>query len=162
MLRHPKKPEALTPADAQGSALRLLSRREHSAEQLKRKLTSRGHGEDAAEAVVERLAQAGWQSDERFAENLIRSRAAQGYGPLRIAAELEASGISDEPSRRALEALDCDFMAMAVNMHRKHFPGGDTPARGAEWQKQYRYLAGRGFTPEQIRAALSVETEPGE
>lgn len=159
MLRRPKKPEELTPAEAQKSALRLLSRREHSAKQLRRKLTSRGHDEDAAEAVVERLAQAGWQSDERFAENLARSRAAQGYGPLRIVAELEASGVSGEQARHALEGLDCDFAAAAVKMHLKHF-SGHAPARGASFQKQYRYLAGRGFTSEQIRAALSAAPEP--
>lgn len=158
-MHHRKKPEDLTPAEAQASALRLLARREHSAAQLRRKLTSRGHDRGSAGEVVEQLTQAGWQSDERFAETLARTRAEQGFGPLRIVAELESAGVPGALVRAALDNLDFDFRAQAQRMQRKHF--GEVPARrGADWQKQYRYLAGRGFDGEQIRAALSDAPDP--
>lgn len=154
-----KKPEELTPADAQASALRLLARREHSAVELRRKLGVRGHDRDAASAVVEQLAQAGWQSDERYAASLARSRAEQGFGPLRIVAELESAGVPAAQIRQTMDELDCDFRAQARRIQQKHF--GEAPARrGAEWQKQYRYLAGRGYDSEQIRAALSDAPDP--
>lgn len=154
-----KKPEDLTPAEAQASALRLLARREHSAAQLRRKLASRGHDRESAGEVVEQLTQAGWQSDARFAEALALARAEQGFGPRRIVAELEASGVPGAQIRSAMESLDFDFRAQAQRMQRKHF--GEVPARrGADWQKQYRYLVGRGFDGEQIRAALSDAPDP--
>lgn len=161
-MRRRKSPEDLSPeqaeAQARDSALRLLGRREHSGEQLRRKLELRGHGEARAAAVVDRLAQSGWQSDTRFAETLARARAAQGYGPLRIRAELEAAAVDEAQVRAALDALDCDFGASARELQAKHFKA--PPRNAAEWQKQYRYLAGRGFEPEQIRAALSGGPDP--
>ena len=156
--RSRKGPEDLTPEEARASALRILGRREHSAEQLKRKLEWRGHGEARAEEVVDRLTECGWQSDARFAENLARSRAAQGYGPLRIKAELQAAGVSDAAIREAMDALACDFADAARRLHARHFHR--MPANAAERQKHYRYLAGRGFDAEQIRAVL--KSDPGD
>jgi regulatory protein len=155
-VRRRKSPEDLSPeqaeAQARETALRILGRREHSAEQLRRKLALRGHGEARADAVVDQLAAAGWQSDDRYAESLARSRAGQGYGPLRIRAELHAAGVGEEQIDTVIEALDVDFVDLARRTHARHFRG---PAEGpAEHQKQYRYLAGRGFESEQIRAVL--------
>jgi SOS response regulatory protein OraA/RecX len=39
---------------------------------------------------------------------------------------------------------------------------GRTPASAAEWQKQYRYLAARGFEAGQIYRALDSEQPPEE
>lgn len=162
-MRRRKSPEeALSPeqaeAQARESALRILGRREHSAEQLKRKLEFRGHGEGRAETVVDELAAAGWQSDARYAETLARSRAAQGYGPLRIRAELGAAGVCDPDVRAAMDALDFDFAESARRMQSRRF--GEAPGGAAQWQKQYRYLAARGFEAGQIRAALSGGPDP--
>src|SRR5688572_10908200 len=68
-------------------ALGFLVRREHSRKELTRKLNSRGLDATEAAAAVERLAGQGWQDDARFAESLVRSRAGNGYGPIRIRAE---------------------------------------------------------------------------
>lgn len=155
-----KNPEAeptpgLAPDPAQqqarDTALRILGRREHSAAQLRRKLASRGHGERAA-AIIGDLAEAGWQSDTRFAGMLARSRAAQGYGPLRIRAELAAAGVTDAGAGAALAALEWDFAEAACQLHARRY--GEAPAGAADWQKRYRFLAGRGFESGQIRAAL--------
>jgi regulatory protein len=137
--------------------MRILGRREHSAEQLKRKLEVRGHDEARAVEVVARLAESGWQSDSRFAETLARSRAGQGFGPLRIKAELQAAGVSDAEIREAMDAVDCDFTEAARKLQARHFHR--MPASPAERQKQYRYLAGRGFDAEQVRAVLKGDPE---
>src|SRR6185295_823724 len=76
------------PPDPKAQALKLLARREHSARELKRKLTARGIGEVDAAAAVADAAADGWQSDTRYAEMLVRSRISQGFGPMRIEAEL--------------------------------------------------------------------------
>ena len=67
-------------------ALGLLVRREHSRKELTRKLAAKGLESEDVTAAVERLAAEGWQDDTRFAESLVRSRAGNGYGPLRIRA----------------------------------------------------------------------------
>jgi regulatory protein len=156
-MRRPKKPEELTPADAREAALRALGRREHSAAELKFKLRQRGHADDLADAIVGELETSGWQSDHRYAEMLARSRVSQGYGPLRIRAELEAAHVPDGEIDLALRTLQCDFRELARRVHARKFRQPADSA--AEWQKQYRFLAGRGFEAAQIRAALKREPE---
>jgi len=141
--------------DAQGgrdAALRLLSRREHAAAELQFKLTRRGLSDDEASDVVGAMAQAGWQSDERYAEMLARNRMEQGYGPLRIRMELEAAGVDDAGIATALSELDVDWSARVLEVWRRRFKVPGNSAR--EWQQQYRFLASRGFSAEQVRSAL--------
>ncbi len=146
----PKKP-----IDPKTQALKLLARREHSARELTRKLKARGIGEDEAEAAVEHATGEGWQSDGRYAEMLVRTRLAAGYGPVRIAAELHVSGVPAEQARAALEHAEVDWHALAVEVHAKKF--GAPPKSSAERAKQYRYLQGRGFDSSQISAVLKGE-----
>jgi alanyl-tRNA synthetase len=77
-------------------ALGLLTRREHSRKELARKLAGRGVETVDAHAVIDKLAAAGWQDDSRFARSLVRSRAAVGYGPGWIRAELGTHGLGAE------------------------------------------------------------------
>lgn len=156
-------PPPLDPAAARGRALKLLSRREHSAAELKAKLSRRGADEEVADGAVQAMTDAGWQSDARYAEMLVRNRIAQGYGPLRIRMELSAAGVPDAALRAALDAADCDWNALCAELAARRFR---TPARAAaDWQKQYRFLAARGFSSAQIRAALksaAFSDEPAE
>ncbi|HET8700353.1 MAG TPA: regulatory protein RecX, partial [Nitrococcus sp.] len=69
-------------------ALRLLSRREHSTHELALKLHQRGYAPCVVEVIIAELARERWLSDERYAAALVYSRRKQGYGPLRIRAEL--------------------------------------------------------------------------
>jgi regulatory protein len=132
--------------------LRALGRREHSAEQLRRKLESRGFDESIAAETVGDLAGRGWQSDARYAEMLIRSRISQGYGRMYIEGELRVAGVPDAEAAAALEAADCDWTQIAIDLHARKF--GVAAETMVERNKQYRYLAGRGFTSGQIRSAL--------
>lgn len=147
--RHRTPPD---PANARDTALRALGRREHSAAQLQRKLRQRGFDETVAGETVDDLADRGWQSDARYAEMLVRSRVAQGYGRLYIEAELSVAGVPDAEAAAALDAADCDWNQIAADLHARKF--GAAPQTLAERNRQYRYLAGRGFTAEQIRAAM--------
>lgn len=151
-MRKPPPSKPLTEQGARDSALRALGRREHSAAELKSKLQRRGHDADTASEVVGALADSGWQSDSRYAEMLVRNRIQQGYGPLRITAELEAARMPREEISAALREAGCDWAEQARQLQRRHF--GGPPETAADWQKQYRYLAGRGFDAGQVRAAL--------
>lgn len=147
-----KNRRPLDESAARDIALRALARREHSAAELKSKLTRRGHDEQTAVGIVERLAGYGLQSDGRYAEMLARNRMQQGYGPLRIEAELAAAGIDDAEAAAAIAELECDWSERARQVCRRKFKSA--PADAADWQRQYRFLAARGFESEQIRAAL--------
>lgn len=154
----PRKP--LDATGARDSALRALGRREHSAAELQAKLQRRGADADTASEVVENLSERGWQSDSRYAEMLLRNRVQQGYGRLRVEAELEAARVPREEISAALAAAECDWTELACALQRRRFGG---PPKGAsEWQKQYRYLAGRGFESGQVRAALKGGTQEPE
>ena len=146
----PKKP-----IDPKTQALKLLARREHSAKELTRKLKARGISDEDAASAVEHATGEDWQSDARYAEMLVRTRVANGYGPVRIAAELHVSGVPPEQARAALDAAEVDWQALAVEVHAKKF--GTPPKTSAARAKQYRYLQGRGFDSTQISAVLKGE-----
>jgi len=90
-------------------ALGLLVRREHSRKELTRKLTSRGIEDEAAQAAVDKLTEAGWQDDTRFAENLVRMRANTGYGPIHVRAELGTHGLDSEQITAAMDTFEGDW-----------------------------------------------------
>lgn len=155
-----KSRRPLDESAARDSALRALGRREHSAEELKSKLTRRGHDEQTAVGIVEKLAGYGLQSDGRYAEMLARNRMQQGYGPQRIEAELAATGIGDAEAAAAIAGLECDWSERARHVRQRKFKSA--PVDAADWQKQYRFLAARGFESDQIRAALKGGTDEPE
>ena len=133
-------------------ALGLLVRREHSRKELTRKLAARGVEADEAAAAVERLAGEGWQDDTRFAESLVRGRAASGYGPLYVRAELVTHGLSSDAIAAALEGFEGDWTDNARDLVRRRFgPAG--PLDLAQRRKAAALLARRGFDGDSIRAA---------
>ncbi|MBN7136276.1 recombination regulator RecX [Lysobacter enzymogenes] len=133
-------------------ALGLLVRREHSRKELTRKLTSRGFDREQVVDAVDRLAEAGWQNDERFAETLVRSRANNGYGPIHIRAELGTHGLDGEAVAAAMAAFEGDWLENARDLLRRRFGEdyGDDPARR---RKAADLLMRRGFEMETVRIA---------
>jgi len=158
--RGPRSPRAVEPkpADIYGKALGLLARREHSVRELKQKLAIRGHAAAEAGAAIGRLTQQSYQSDERFAASLARKRAAQGYGPQRIHAELKSHGLSDPAVRAALASLDIDWVASAAAQLRRH-AGSRAPADHAERGKRAQFLLRRGFDAATVRAVTRAEMD---
>ena len=148
-----KRPE-LTPGQR---ALSLLVRREHSRKELTRKLAARGVERDEAQAAVDRMTAEGWQSNDRFAEQLVRSRANNGQGPLRIRAELATHGLDREAVAAAFEAYDGDWTDNARDMVRRRFPGAIDDR--ALQRKAAEFLVRRGFTGDQIRAATRCDPD---
>lgn len=133
-------------------ALGLLVRREHSQKELTRKLTTRGIEAGDAQAAVTKLREAGWQDDTRFAESLARSRAAAGYGPVRIRAELGMHGLGREAISRVLEDFDGGWAEKARDLVRRRF--GPAVADDLDLQrKAVDFLIRRGFDTASVRAA---------
>jgi regulatory protein len=87
-------------------AIRALARRDHSAESLRVKLARAGVSAPARDAAVERLADAGYVDDERFARDRAERLAARGYGDEWIKADLEAHRVAPEAAETALAGLE--------------------------------------------------------
>lgn len=139
-------------------ALGLLVRREHSRKELTRKLTARGIESDAATAAVDKLTEAGWQDDTRFAENLVRFRANSGYGPIHIRAELGTHGLDSEQIATAMASFDGDWTDNARDLVRRRF-GEAGPQELAQRRKAADLLARRGFDGDSIRRATRFDLE---
>jgi regulatory protein len=139
-------------------ALGLLTRREHSSRELTRKLIARGIAAGEARATVERLASAGWQDDARFAELLVRSRASAGYGPVRVRAELGTHGLDREAIATSLDESGEDWSANARSLVRRRF-GAEVAQDRALQRRAADFLIRRGFTADQIRAAIRLEPD---
>ena len=148
-----RRPE-LTPAQR---ALGLLVRREHSRKELTSKLTARGVEADDAKAAVARMTAEGWQDDARFAELLVRSRANNGYGPLRIRAELGTHGLDRDIVTAAMDAFDGDWTENARDLARRRFPGRLDDR--AIQRKAADFLLRRGFSGDQVRAAVRLDDD---
>ena len=149
----PKRRRRPEPTPVQ-RALGLLTRREHSRLELARKLQQRGVERDQAEAVIGKLAEAGWQDDARFAESLLRSRAGNGYGPGYIRAELATHGLGSEAIAAAMDGFEGDWIENARDLLQRRHPqalAGDREAR----RKAMDFLLRRGFAMEHVRAAIN-------
>ncbi|HSD37600.1 MAG TPA: recombination regulator RecX [Rhodocyclaceae bacterium] len=130
----------------------MLATREHSRAELKRKLSAKAEEGDDVEAVLERMAETGLQSDERFAESYVRSRAAR-LGTSRLQYELVKRGVTQEVADTALsEVLEEDELTRARGVWLKKF--GQPPEDRQEWARQARFLQSRGFSAEIIRKLL--------
>ncbi len=130
-------------------AVKLLARREHTRAELMRKLAAHGTPEEI-EMVLNRLAAAGLQSDARFVESFVRSRA-ERLGSARLRQALRNKGVAAELIEAQMAALP-DELERARAVWAKKFPAPPSDAR--EWSRQARFLHSRGFANETIRKLL--------
>jgi regulatory protein len=150
-----KKRRELTPAQR---ALSLLVRREHSQPELLRKLAARGIEPEAAADAVERMREAGWQDDGRFAASLARSRATGGHGPLRIEAELATHRLDAGRIAAAFESLaadgEADWPQRARDLLERRYDVGAFADDPALRRKAVDFLLRRGFDGETAYGAV--------
>jgi len=135
-------------------AMRLLARREHSRDELRRKLARiASEGEDV-DGVVETLAQKGCLSDARYAEQAVRAKARR-FGPLKVAHELRAKGVADETIAAAFQAAGVDGCADIQRVWKSRF--STLPENDRERARQVRFLQGRGFGLDDILKFLRTK-----
>ncbi len=144
----------LDPVEVRRLAMDLLARREHTKVELVRKLSARDMAGPVVDEVLEALAAENLQSDERFAESFVAARAGKGQGPVRIRAELRDRGVDAALMDTALDGGDHDWVALARAARRKKF-GPAEPEELRDRARQMQFLGYRGFTSEQVRAALA-------
>ena len=127
----------------------LLALREHSAEELRRKLKERDFDEDAIAVTLRELQADGLQSDFRFTEAFVRQRFQVGMGPLKIRFELRQKGIDDAITETLLDPLSERWDDSMKKQRARRF-GETLPEDNAARMKQARFLQNRGFSPESV------------
>lgn len=143
----------LTAEACEAAAVRLLARREHARDELAAKLRQRGFAGEVVDEALSDLESRGLLSDERFAEEYVRYRYNRGYGPLRIRAELRDRGVDDHIADPWLRDPELNWTEAAREARLKRFGAAAINDREQRLRVQ-RFLNNRGFTTEQIRAAL--------
>ncbi|MCX7097221.1 MAG: regulatory protein RecX [Methylococcales bacterium] len=136
------------------TCLRLLAAREHSQKELVTKLLAKGWAKDDILAVIEELAQQGWQCDLRYAESYARSRINKGYGPLMLAYELRQKGVGDVNLDDLVRTIAGSWQNLLEQVYSKKF-GRDACLDRQEWAKRSRFLLQRGFTGTMVSALFN-------
>lgn len=98
----------------------LLSRRDHTAKELKTKLWQKGYNEESFEAI-DKLIEQGYVSDERFASYYAAElKNLKGYGKRRIEQELMRKGVSREIISATVEQMDFEDDRILEVIRRKY------------------------------------------
>jgi regulatory protein len=139
--------------DIRRTAIKLLTRREHSAQELRAKLMAKGFDSASVERILADLQQEQWQSDVRYAEAYINSRRGKGVGPVRLRQELKERGVEEATIALYIDPGHTDWRRHIQQVREKRF-GAALPQTAQDKAKQMRFLQYRGFTGDQIRFAL--------
>ena len=133
-----------TERDGLERALSALERRERSTAQVERYLAERGVDDAEREAILETLSRTSLVDDRRFAETRASSLAERGAGDVRIRHELAQAGIDRDVISDVLGALPAELERAERIAARR----GVSP-------KTARYLAGKGFSEDVVRAVVA-------
>lgn len=150
--------EAATARALMARAVECLTRREYSRQELRYKLLQIPNvSAQDVKAALDLLDAKGYLSDERYAQGRIRMRSAR-YGNRRLALELRQKGVPADVITAALHDAG-DELERIQKIWRQKF--GKPPRDIKEKAKQYRFLAARGFSFDDI-AKVVPEIESGE
>ncbi len=138
---------------AYAQALRFLTLRSHSAQELYGKLLKK-HSPESAEYAVEKCRELGFIDDEDFAERYARELAEKKHhGPARIKTELLNKGIDKEIISNVLETLDIDFSSCIIDVIEKKYYNCLSDKKGRD--KTVAALMRLGYSYSMIKEALS-------
>jgi regulatory protein len=143
-----------------GRALRYLSRREHSRQELRKKLLPYAESDIELDELMTKLEAQSWLSDERFAESLVR-RKSERYGSLKIVEELKQQGIEGDSLTEIKERLKVSDAMRAWELWQRKFDSMVTKDP-KEKSKQMRYLVSKGFPLSVVTKIVAGRFSPSE
>lgn len=134
---------------ALNTALRILTRRDHSKHELSQKLKARGYDEDVIDDVISECQRFDYINDERTAQSVIRRLQRKGYGRKRIQIELNSKGLTGKHIqvvllKRTSEADECQFAKKILHKHARRFDREKDELKRKD--KIYRFLYQRGYS----------------
>ena len=136
--------------DALEPALRALRSRDRSVREIERELEARGIAAPDREAAIETLVRTGLVDDRRFAESRASALARRGAGDALVRHDLRRAGVADEIVDHALDQLETEHERARAIVER----------RGSS-SRTARYLAGKGFSEDVVRAAIAEPEHEG-
>lgn len=138
------------------TALRLLSRRDHSKVELKRKLALRGYDENEVTDAIGR-AERYIRDDERL-KSRMRLLIHKGAGEKRLLAEASVLGVSLTRAQLTefLEAENLSFSDALERLIDKKIRAPRTLNR-KEYERLMRFLVSKGHSPSAIQKTLSLK-----
>jgi len=162
-LKKPEHSNRTSNKSALNTALRILTRRDHSRYELVRKLKQRGFSKKDIDVAVSSCEQFDYINDERTARVYIRQLKRKGYGKKRIGFELNKKGLKGvriqdilDESVSAIDEREGAEGILKKNM--KRF--AREPDALKRRDKIYRFLRSRGFSQEVIAAAILGVDQP--
>jgi len=131
------------------SALRILTRRDHSQAELRKRLTDKGFDAEQIETTLQRCLDLGYLDDARYALTRAASLMNQGRAVgHRVLADLRQRGVSDELAEQALAAAreGCDEDTLLEELLARKFPefNYDTAPPG-EKRRVVNFFQRRGY-----------------
>ncbi|WP_156373556.1 recombination regulator RecX [Pseudorhodoferax sp. Leaf267] len=135
-------PGARPTLSLKGRALRYLSQREHSRQELERKLARHTDQPEELARALDELQTKGFISEARVVESVLHQRAAQ-FGALRLRQELQHKGVAPAAIAEAVASLKDTELERATALWRRRF---EPPADARERARQTRFLLARGFS----------------
>jgi regulatory protein len=135
-----------------GRALRLLSQREHSRQELERKLKPFEETPGQLAEALDFLQAKDFINEQRVVESVVNSRSRK-LGASRVRQELQAKGLPAEAIAEAVQAMRSTELERAREVWQKKF--GEAPQDATARAKQIRFLVSRGFAPEVVRRVVA-------
>lgn len=135
----------------------LLSRREHSTQELRLKLKKRDYDQTVIEQVISQLRHKGYLDDARFAAMWIRSRLRKKpESPFALKAGLMNKGVDADTAETAIREAEVDWQEVLYEAVQKKL------VKTTDSKKVLAYLVRRGFSyPEVVKALKKVEENKG-
>ena len=134
-----------------------LSRRDHSAYELRAKLAPYAESEDELELTIERLQKENWQNDERFMRNFTQAKQGR-WGSTKLLHELQRHQLDSESLDEVREQLRETEYDRALEVYQRKFRTSLSAADDyqREYAKRVRFMMSRGFNAEVVRKVLKA------
>jgi regulatory protein len=134
-----------------GRALRRLSQREHSRQELERKLKAFEEVPGELADALDFLQAKDFINEQRVVESVVNRRASK-LGASRVRQELQSKGLDPTAVQEAMEGLRETELERAREVWRKKF--GSPPSDANERGRQIRFLVSRGFQADAVRRVV--------
>ncbi|MFZ2260188.1 regulatory protein [Luteococcus japonicus] len=175
--RRRRRPAQEAPAQADGPdanpmdvareiALRRLTLRDHSRQELDEALAAKEVPEDVREALLARFEELGLVNDQNFAEQWTRARrSSRKLSRAAVRRELQAKGIDRDLIDETLEPIDHESeVELATELARKKWRSVHSLPREVAYRRMAGTLARKGYSSSVVTQVLRevVQAEPEE
>ena len=134
------------------ASLDIISRREHSEQEITKKLLKKFDTPEVIDRVIIKLVSNNLVDDVRYTQMYVLARKRKGFGPKKIQFELISRGINDSISSLVIKE-EGPWNEAARKAFNKKFING-TSQDFKERNKQKSFLQNRGFSFEEIESVF--------